>query len=636
MSAVDGTSGAGLARSKHCRVYRRYPRAADSCWLAPPWRRRGAASRSRRTRQRGLARQLVRLQLLLLSERGKGWSWRRACPSTTGCCACLPSPSVAEPNTAIPSRRNLRFSTQGVEEPATLAPPEARSGQTTPDFPNTPPETPAWGSPSGTQGARTPGQSPGPRQSPRPHHRAGGLPPRSEEHSPGCTTQRTRESPSWRKRQRKRLKPSCECQPTSPKRPPPSPPPSSLQPPLSQVPRGLPRGYLSPYRFLQSTSACLLGTGPGDGDQSTAAAHLGYKPWRCRGIGAARSFWHVCFLSPSSSPTAAPAKQGLDSQKVILNQREGRGCILGTTPLRCTALLAWVLQHREFTVTKDWVSFFNQSLIASATSHCTEGCDTFFFFTLFFTHRCASKTGIGQPEGDSQPTRRTRVHLGPITFEVHWSSRLGSTTQGVHCHQRRSFIPEARRTKVHLGHNTWRCTALLAWVLQDGEFTVTNNWVSFLTKVGLHLQRHIAPKVVTFSFSPFFFTQRCASNPEIGQQEGDCQPPRRTREHLGHNTFEVHCSSRLGTTTQGVHRHQRLRFTLELQFDCTCNVTSHRRLWRLPSTHLFLSLTAAPQRKKDSRQPVVLQLGDFCLSLGEVCWRPKKKKPWQRTRRRVL
>ena len=47
-------------------------------------------------------------------------------------------------------------------------------------------------------------------------HRAGGSPPRSEEHSPGCTTQRTRESPTWRKRQRKRLKPSCECQPTSP------------------------------------------------------------------------------------------------------------------------------------------------------------------------------------------------------------------------------------------------------------------------------------------------------------------------------------------------------------------------------------------------------------------------------------
>ena len=131
-----------------------------------------------------------------------------------------PPPVVAraspEPNTAIPSKRNPRFSTQSVEEPLPLAPPEARSGHTTPDFPNTPPETPAWGSPSGTQGARTPGQSPGPRQRPRPHHRAGGSPPRSEEHSPGCTTQRTRESPSWRKRQRKRLKPSCECQPTSP------------------------------------------------------------------------------------------------------------------------------------------------------------------------------------------------------------------------------------------------------------------------------------------------------------------------------------------------------------------------------------------------------------------------------------
>ena len=82
---------------------------------------------------------------------------------------------------------------------ARAAPPRLRS-RTPPyparDFPNTPPETPAWGSPSGTQGARTPGQSPGPRQSPRPHHRAGGSPPRSEEHSPGCTTQRTRESPS--------------------------------------------------------------------------------------------------------------------------------------------------------------------------------------------------------------------------------------------------------------------------------------------------------------------------------------------------------------------------------------------------------------------------------------------------------
>ena len=88
----------------------------------------------------------------------------------------------------------------------------------------------------------------------------------------------------------------------------------------------------------------------------------------------------------------------------------------------------------------------------------------------------------------------------------------------------------------------------------------------------------LAQKVVTaFSFT-LFFAYRCASKTEIGQQKGDSQPTRRTRAHLGHITLEVRSSSRLVATTQGVHCHQGLSFILEPEVDCTCNVTSHRRL----------------------------------------------------------
>ena len=76
---------------------------------------------------------------------------------------------------------------------------------------------------------------------------------------------------------------------------PPSPPLSSPHLPLSPALSGLPLGYLSPYRCL-STSACLRGTGPRDGDQLSAG-----KPWRCRGIGATRSykFGFVNYFSPA-------------------------------------------------------------------------------------------------------------------------------------------------------------------------------------------------------------------------------------------------------------------------------------------------------------------------------------------------
>ena len=293
-------------------------------------------------------------------------------------------------------------------------------------------------------------------------------------HSPGCTTQRTRESPSWRKRQRKRLKPSCECQPTSP-------------------------GDHQPFRHNR---------GPGP-----VCLTLHHRP-------AVYSLpFHKChadYHEGTSHPTGScsqlpPAHLGL-VQETVTKQPLPRisgispgGAEELVLPWRCIALLTWVLQHREFTVTKYWVSFLHRSLIPSAKSHRTGGCDAFFFLTFFFAYRCASKPEIGQQEGDSQPTRRRTVHLGHNTLEVHCSSRLGATTQGVHCHQGLTELQSRTRDRYHL-------------------------------------QSHIAQKVVTaFSFT-LFFAYRCASKIEIGLQKGDSQPTRRTRAHLGHITLEVRCS----------------------------------------------------------------------------------------------
>ena len=112
---------------------------------------------------------------------------------------------------------------------------------------------------------------------------------------------------------------------------------------------------------------------------------------------------------------------------MIVNQREGRGCILGTTPWRCTALLAWVLQHREFTVTTDCVSFPSPSLITSAKPHRTDGCDAFLPLTFSFTHRCpATEKKRKQTVGN-----QSCCSLGDVCLsigEVCWEKTTHSAT----------------------------------------------------------------------------------------------------------------------------------------------------------------------------------------------------------------
>ena len=115
---------------------------------------------------------------------------------------------------------------------------------------------------------------------------------------------------------------------------------------------------------------------------------------------------------------------------MIVNQREGRGCILGTTPWRCTALLAWVLQHREFTVTTDCVSFLSPSLITSAKPHRTDGCDAFLPLTFFF-HSPLPRNGEKKKKTNSwQPVV---LQFGDVCLslgEVCWKKKTTHSATG--------------------------------------------------------------------------------------------------------------------------------------------------------------------------------------------------------------
>ena len=462
---------------------------------------------------------------------------------------------------------------------------------------------------------------------------------------PGCTTQRTRESPSWRKRQRKRLKPSCECQPTSPgdhqpfrhnrrprpKLPPPSPPPSSLQPPLfTSATRTTTRVTSHPTGSCSQLPPAYLGL-----DQETVTNQplpriSGISPGGARGIGAARSLWHLFLFHPFLHPPLRQQNRDWTARRWFLNQREGGGCILVhiTFEVHCLSRLGTTTQGVHCHQGPEFHSWTRARL--HLQRHIAQKAVTPFSFSPFASPTAApAKQGLDSQKVILNQREGRRVHLGHITFEVHWSSRLGSTTQGVHCHQRRSLIPEARRTKVHLGHNTWRCTVLLAWVLQDGEFTVTNNWVSFLTKSLDYICNVTSHRRLWLFLShlfSFFFTQ------PLRQQPRDW-PARRwlsTTEKDEGASWAQHLWGALlfspGYYNTGSSPSPKITFH-SLSYSLIARATSHRTEGCdafLPLT-FSLSLTAAPQRKKTVGNQSCCSLGTFVCHLGRFVGDQKKK-----------